>query len=82
MSKPIYPKGIYFNPPHPKAPSFVLVSISIDLESFDLSSLKQYANGKYVRLNIKEGKEKPYMEIDTYKPQEKKELDISDCPFK
>lgn len=72
MSKEkIYAKGVYWNQKNDKAPEFVLGSISIDIESFDLNSLKQYANGKYVRLQVLMGKDKPYVLVDTYKKENK-----------
>jgi hypothetical protein len=40
----IYANGIYFNEKRENAPDFVLGSISIDIEKFDINSLKEYAN--------------------------------------
>lgn len=84
----IYAKGIYFNKPNDKAPDYVLGSISIDIENFDIESLRQYANWKYVRLDVLEWKEKPYVQVNTYKKEEKKEkkfiqndISIEDIPF-
>lgn len=84
MSKEkIYVKGLYFNQKNDKAPEFVLGSISIDIESFDLNSIKQYANGKYLRLQVLMGKDKPYVVVDTYKPEKKKaEITLDDVPFR
>lgn len=84
----IYPSGIYFNKPNDKAPDYVLGSISIDIENFDIESLRQYANWKYVRLDVLRWKEKPYVQVKTYKKEEKKEkkfiqndISIEDIPF-
>lgn len=63
----IYANGIYFNEKRENAPDFVLGSISIDIEKFDINSLKEYANWKYVKLNVLMWKDKPYVTVDTYK---------------
>ncbi len=81
MADKIYAKGIYFNEKNEKAPDFVLGSISIDLDIFDIDTLREYANGKYVRLQVLMGKEKPYVVVDTYKKEPKKELSLDDVPF-
>lgn len=84
MSDKIFAKWIFFNQKHDKAPEFVLGSMSIDIGSFDLNSLKQYANGKYVRLQVLMGKDKPYVLVDTYKSENKMpvtDIDDESCPF-
>lgn len=77
MAEKIYAKWIYWNPPHEKAPSFVLGSISIDWEKFDMEELKKHANGKYTKLDVLEGKEKPFVTINTYKKATTSSQDIS-----
>ena len=81
MNDKIFAEGIYFNEKNEKAPEFVLGSISIDLDIFDIDTLREYANGKYVRLQVLMGKEKPYVVVDTYKKEPKKELSLDDVPF-
>lgn len=79
----IYAKGIYYNPKRDNAPDFVLGSISIKID--DLKELEkqiiEHENNGYCRFQILQGKEKPYVVVDTYKPKEKKELSLDDVPF-
>ena len=79
----IYANGIYFNEKRENAPDFVLGSISIDIEKFDINSLIEYANWKYVKLNVLMGKDKPYVTVDTYKSNGSKNTPVSieDTPF-
>lgn len=68
MPEKTYSEGIFFNKKHPNAPDFVLGSLSIIPEKF-VSWLEQQVPDEkgYIRLQIKEGREKPYIELDTYK---------------
>jgi len=83
MSEKIYANGIYWNEKRVNAPNFVLGSLSIDIEKFDINSLKQYANWKYIKLNVLMGKDKPYVTVDTYKStgDKKTPVTIDDVPF-
>lgn len=63
-----YADGIFFNKKHEKAPDFVLGSLSLIPEKFASWLEQQVPDEKgYIRLQIKEGREKPYIELDTYK---------------
>ena len=70
MSDKTFAEGIYFNPPHEKAPEYVLGSISIRPAAFMTWLNAQPENAKgYVRLSIKRSaKGKEYMELDTWDP--------------
>lgn len=85
----IYAKGIYFNRKHEKQPDFVLGSLSIKIEQLEelVKQIKEYENNGYARFQILDGKEKPYVLVDTYKkeekpkPSEREEITIEDIPF-
>jgi hypothetical protein len=63
-----YAEGIFFNKKPVNAPEWVLGSISIIPEKFSSWLEQQVPDEKgYIRLQIKEGREKPYIELDTYK---------------
>lgn len=71
MSDKTFAEGIYFNPPHEKAPEYVLGSISIRPNAFISWLEKQPENAKgYVKLSIKRSAKtgKEYMELDTWEP--------------
>ena len=89
MEKAIYPKGIYFNEPSPKAPTFIKGNISIDVNKFIefISENRNLLNDKgYLRLNILEKKvEDQYgkynIQVDTWKPSKQEEVvNIDDVP--
>lgn len=64
-----YANGIWFNKPGEKAPDFILGNLSIVKNKFVDWLMLQEANEKgYVKLVIKEGKQNPYLELDTWKP--------------
>ena len=73
-----YPKGIYFDKPHEKAPDFVIGKISIKKEAMLEWLNEAEANEKgYINLDVLNGKEdKPYVKINDYKPKPKE-----DYPF-
>lgn len=79
----IYAKGLYWNEKRDNAPDFVLGSISIkldDLKELERQILEHWNNG-YCRFQVLQGKEKPYVVVDTYKPKEKKEITLEDVSF-
>ena len=69
MSDKIFADGFYFDPPHAKAPNFVVGKVNIQVAKA-IAFLQANANSKgYVNLSIKEAKSgKPYMELDTWEP--------------
>ncbi len=79
QAKKVYPKGIYFNEPHEKAPKFIVGNISIQVDNFQdfLNENSQYINEKgYIRFNVLEKKEKDdfgkyNVLLDTYKSEGK-----------
>ena len=64
-----YPKGIWFNQPHPNAPDFVIGKISIKRQDFLEWLDKQNVNEKgYIYLDVKESREgEPYCEVNDFK---------------
>lgn len=66
-----FAKGLFFNEPHPKAPDFVLGSMSINPDHF-IDWLRQQPKTEkgYVRLAVKRSKEgKIYVCLDDWKPE-------------
>ncbi len=82
MAEIKYAIGFFFNKKRDNAPSFVLGSMSISKEKAIKWLQEQEADSKgYIRLKINEGKEKPYVALDEWKPgQEKKEKDTIQYP--
>ena len=81
----VYPKGVWFNAPHPSAPTFIVGNISVDVEKFKqcLEDNKQYVNKGYLKLNVlKKQKEDEYgkynLQIDTWASSNNK----TDIPMK
>jgi hypothetical protein len=74
--KRIFPKGIYFNEPHPKAPHFIKGKVSINVEAFKqfIDDNPELINEKgYLRLDLLEKKQedkygKYNFQVDTWKP--------------
>jgi len=68
----VFPDGIYYNHPHERSPDFVLGSVNIKPEKL-IAWLQQQTPNEYgyVRLSILEGREKPYLCLDTYKAKPK-----------
>lgn len=66
-----YAKGIWFNKPSPKAPTFVIGRISIGIESFIAWLKEQKPNEKgYVNIDVLEGRDgKPYLVLNEWKKE-------------
>lgn len=83
-----FPEGIYFNHPHEKAPKFVIGKLSVHRQKF-----LDWLNGEdpnekgYINFGIINGKQgKPYIEVDTWQPNQNKEepvkgVDGIEVPF-
>lgn len=64
-----YAKGIYFNEKHQNAPEWVIGSLSIKpVEFLEWLDTQQANESGYIKLDVKQGKEKPYIELNTWKP--------------
>lgn len=62
-----YPSGIYYKEPSSKAPDFVVGGLSIKKSEFIPFLNSQ--DGDWVNLKINLSKQgKPYLEVDTWKP--------------
>lgn len=71
----VYVDGAWFNPRHTKQPDFVIGNMTFLREKFMQWLDDQQVDGRgYVRVQILQGREKPYMTLDTYKPLEKPEF--------
>jgi len=85
----IYVKGLFFNKKHEKAPDFVLGTLSIKIDKLEefVKQAKEHQNNGYARYQILDGKENPYVVVDTYKPEQKnqepknQEISLEDIPF-
>lgn len=76
----IYPKGIYANKKRDNAPDFVIGGISIkkyDLVEW-LEGVEENEKG-YINLDMLEGKDGPYLVVNTWKPTGNKESET--VPF-
>ena len=73
MADKVFAEGIYFNEPHPKAPDFVLGSITIEMGKF-LTFLQKQPEEK-VRLDILRSQKnnKPYLAVNDWKPNQTRE---------
>ena len=61
-------KGMWFNKPHEKAPSFVIGKLSIKLEFSDWLQQQTFDEKGYINLDILMGKSgKPYIAVNEYK---------------
>lgn len=70
--KKYFPKGLFYNEPHPKAPDFVMGNINIKVSEF--KAYLDRVNGDTLKLDLKVNKEgKGYAEVNTYKPESKPE---------
>lgn len=68
MTEVIFPKGIKFSNPHPKAPDFVKGKISVKVDEFSVWSASNQTNG-WVNLDLKVAKNGTlYLALDTWKP--------------
>lgn len=66
--KKYFPKGLFYNEPHPKAPDFVMGNINIKVSEF--KAYLDKVNGDTLKLDLKVNKEgKGYAEVNTYKPE-------------
>jgi len=72
MSDSIFPKGMFIKR-HPKAPDFVIGKISVKLEDF-IPFIQQHESNGWVNFDVKKkkGTNDPYMELDTWKPDQQK----------
>lgn len=83
MAEKIYAAGIKCFPKRDKAPDFVLGSVVIspdDLNAWCIDNkdlLSEYKGKKQLRLDLLQGKEGPYLSVNTFKKQEQSE----DLPF-
>ena len=91
MTEKIYPKGMWFNKKHEKAPDFIRGKISIKVDDFlnwvndspHLINQKGYMNFQM----LEGGKEGIYLQVDTYgltptvKPPTMDEEDLGSVPF-
>jgi len=66
-----YPEGIRIFKKNDKAPEFVLGAVSIDKAKFMDWLQKEESDSKgYVRLDLLQGKEAPYLTCNDYKKQD------------
>jgi hypothetical protein len=67
-----FAKGLYYNPPHPKAPNFVIGRLSIKREDFRQWLNEQKFDEKgFLNLQILMSKGgKPYVAVDDYKAKQ------------
>jgi len=87
--KKYFPKGLYFNEPHERAPDFVKGSVSIKVADFRdyLGKVK----GDWLNIDLKVSKDgKAYAEVNTFKPDKSRgsaggnaysEPETPDLPF-
>lgn len=64
-----FTEGIYFNKKYEKAPEYVLGKLAIYKDKF-IAWLQSRSEDK-IYLEIKEGKERPYIQVDSFKPKDK-----------
>jgi hypothetical protein len=70
MAEKKYPEGLWANPPHERAPDFIVCTISISKERFAKWLDLQAADAKgYIKLDVKKSREgdKYNVEINTYR---------------
>lgn len=86
MADIIFPKGVRFFDPHPKAPKSIKGSVVITLSEFvnfckeNPDFLSDYNGNKQIKLQLVEKKQGGlFLSVDTYK-KENKEAE-SDLPF-
>jgi len=70
----VFADGMYYSEPRDSAPDFVLGSISVHKARFAKWVEEQEANKSgYINLSVLRSKAgKPYVKLDTYKPEETK----------
>ena len=65
-------RGLYYNPPHPKAPAYVKCSLSIQRTNFIawLNQMEEDAKG-YIKIDVLESKGgKIYAKVNEWKPSD------------
>lgn len=69
MAEKNFANGLYYNPPHDKAPNFVIGRLSIKREDFRVWVNEQKFDERgYLNLDILMGKSgKPYIAVNEYK---------------
>lgn len=68
MSDAKFIPGLFFKPPHDKAPEFVLAKGSIKVA--DMLQFLQRQEGEWVNFDLKKSRDgKPYASVDDWKPQ-------------
>lgn len=88
----VYPKGFRFFKPRENAPSFVKADLAINLKEFSefvnskevKDYITDYKGASQLKLQLKDGDNGFYLQVDTFKPQAKQEVKaetVSDFPF-
>ena len=82
--EPTFVTGLFYKKPHPKAPEFVLGTLSAKRE--ELIAFLKLQEGEWVNMVIKMNKAgKCYVQIDDWKPKAKEETPepekTDDIPF-
>jgi hypothetical protein len=81
----IFAEGIYLNTVSEKAPEFIKANVSLHVDKAIawLEANRALADEKgYIKLTGKESKGgKRYFQVDTWKPEEKKEVTSDNPPF-
>jgi len=79
MAEKNFVRGLYFNPPHEKAPNYVIGSISIKREDFRQWLNQQTFDEKgYLKIDILLSKAgKHYMAVNDYKPVNKQKTNTA-----
>lgn len=84
MNETPLPQGISFFPPRPNAPKFVIGTISINPEKFISYLESQRVDEKgYIKFDVQNSKAgKPYVSLNTWKPDGSKRSSVDeDIPF-
>ena len=71
MAEKKFPEGLWVNPPHERAPDFIVCNISISKERFAKWLDQQAADEKgYIKLDVKKSREGDTynVEINTWQP--------------
>lgn len=81
MSEKIFVTGLFFKKPSPKAPDFIIGSLSAKRE--ELIAFLMLQTGEWTNMSIKESKGgKIYIELDQWKPAENsKKESKEEIPF-
>lgn len=74
--EPTFVTGLFYKKPHPKAPEYVLGSLSAKRE--ELIAFLSLQTGDWVNMAIKESKNgKCYVQIDDWKPKQQDDKGIT-----